>query len=65
MNIGKSIKVALAKNEMKQTELAKKIGVTHTYMSAVSNRDTCTGDMLAKLSEAFNMSASEFIALGE
>jgi len=34
-------------------------------MSRISNQKHCTGEMLEKLSKAFDMSVSEFVALGE
>lgn len=65
MNIGKSIKVALAKKGMRSSELATTLGVTAPTVSVMSSRETCTGQMLLKLSSVFSMKVSEFVALGE
>lgn len=65
MNVGKSIKVALAKKGMKSGQLASTLGVTAATVSVMSSRDTCTGQMLIKLSTTFGMKVSEFVALGE
>lgn len=65
MNVGKSIKVALAKREMRSGDLAKILGVTPQTVSTMSSRSTCTGQMLIRLAQSFDMKVSEFVALGE
>lgn len=65
MNIGKSIKVALAKNGMRGKELAEKLGVTQSTVSLMTSRETATGSMLKHLADVFEMSVSEFVKLGE
>lgn len=65
MNVGKSIKVALAKREMRSGDLAKILGVTPQTVSNMSSRATCTGQMLIHLAQSFDMKVSEFVALGE
>jgi plasmid maintenance system antidote protein VapI len=65
MNIGKSIKVALSKKGIKRYELAQMLGVTAPTVSVMIGRETCTGEMIKRLSEALQMKASELIALGE
>ena len=65
MNVGKSIKVALAKREMRSGDLAKILGVTPQTVSTMSGRATCTGQMLIHLAQSFDMKVSEFVALGE
>lgn len=65
MNIGKSIKIALAKKGMKSKDLAEKLGVTGPTVSTMTTRPTASGQMLTKLAESFDMSVSEFVALGE
>lgn len=65
MNVGKSIKVALAKREMRSGDLAKILGVTPQTVSTMSSRVTCTGQMLIHLAQSFDMKVSEFVALGE
>lgn len=65
MNIGKSIKVAMAKKGMRGKELAEKLGVTPSSVSIMSSRKTASSTMLNKLCEAFDMPASDFVKLGE
>lgn len=65
MNIGKSIKVALAKKGMKSKDLAKILGVTGPTVSTMTTRTTASGQMLSRLAEAFDMPVSDFVALGE
>lgn len=65
MHIGKSIKVALAKKGMKSKDLAEKLGVTGPTVSTMTTRPTASGQMLSRLAECFEMTVSEFVALGE
>lgn len=65
MNVGKSIKVALAQKCMSQAELAKRMGLTHTWVSALANKPKASTATLEALSAQFDMKVSEFLALGE
>ena len=65
MNVGKSIKVALAKRGWKQNQLAAMLGVAPSSLSAIANQRSCTGQTLQKIADAFEMPVSEFVALGE
>ena len=65
MNIGKSIRKALIDKEMKQSELAQKIGISPSGMSQLCFREHCTKSTLDALCEALEMKSSELIALGE
>jgi len=65
MNVGKSIKQCLLNNEMKGQELAEKLCASPQYVSKISNRKYCTGELIERLSKIFDLKASEFIALGE
>lgn len=65
MNIGKSIKVALALRSKRSKDLAKALGVTNPTVSTMCTRETASGQMLIKLATAFDMKVSEFVALGE
>lgn len=66
MNIRKSIKIALIKKDKPAKWLAEQLGVTPQYLSKLQkhghtpNTSTCE-----KLASIFDMSVSEFIALGE
>lgn len=65
MNVGKSIKVALAKKEMNQQDLAEKMDVTKPYVSQLAGKAHAGMGTVVILAAAFGMSVSEFIALGE
>ncbi len=65
MNIGKSIKIAVAKNDMKHSDLATKLGISSSYLSQMIKKTSCSESMLNRLSGVFSMKASEFNALGE
>lgn len=65
MNVGKSIKIALAQCEKDQIWLAGKMGTTRQQISNWA----CTGRMrqerLEELASVFSLSVSAFISLGE
>ena len=65
MNISKSINIALAEREILKKELAEGIGVTPVAISNICSSRTCSGKMLIKLADFFDMKVSEFVALGE
>lgn len=65
MNFRRSLKLALAQRDMTQKALAKKLGIRETSMSQLAAQTSCTGATLQKISEAFDMKVSEFVALGE
>lgn len=65
MNIGKSIRVALAQKDMTKTDLAAKLGIHLTGISQFSNRECVKSETIQKLANVFEMKVSEFVALGE
>jgi len=65
MNTGKSIEIMLIRKGWSKGELAQKLGVSRTTISTLCGNKTCGGSMLKKLSDVFEMSVSEFIAVGE
>lgn len=65
MNVGKSIRVALAKKGMTHKQLAEQLGMRQTSLSQLAAQTSCTGATIEKLANAFEMKASEFVALGE
>ena len=65
MDISKSIQHCLDDTGIKKLKLAEKLGVSQQTVSTLMKSEKCTGDMLNKLAEAFNMPVSEFVALGE
>ena len=65
MDIGKSITIALRDKRMKKKELAMKLHVTPATVSTLCKNTECSGRMIKRLCQVFDMTASEFIALGE
>jgi plasmid maintenance system antidote protein VapI len=66
MNIGKSIKVACAMNDLNQQELSENSGIsTVTISHLVTGKNECTQNTLKTLAKTFEMPVSEFVALGE
>lgn len=65
MNFRRSLKLALAQRDMTQKALAEQLGMRETSMSQLAAQTSCTGATLQKISDAFEMKVSEFIALGE
>lgn len=65
INLGKSIKVALAQNEMKRTELAETMEVSKQQVSNWIRSGTMNLSTLVTICAVLNMPVSEFIALGE
>lgn len=65
MNVGKSIKVALAQKGMSQAELAKRMGLTHTWVSALANKPKASTATIEALASQFDMKVSDFVRLGE
>lgn len=65
MNVGKSIKVALAKKEMTQQDLAAKMAVSRPYVSQLAGKEHAGMGTVVLLACAFDMKVSEFVALGE
>lgn len=65
MDIGKSIRLALAHKNMSKTALASALGCKLPSVTQLCSRDIVKSDMIQKLSDVFGMKASDFIKLGE
>jgi|3_EtaG_2_1085321.scaffolds.fasta_scaffold61307_4 plasmid maintenance system antidote protein VapI len=65
MNIGKTVKTALLLKDKDVPWLAKKLGVTRGRADKISAASTVNSKTISRLADAFDMSESEFIALGE
>ena len=66
MNVSKSIKVACAKKEINQLELAKLSGMSEaTISNLVGGKTQCKQRTLENFAKVFDMPVSEFVALGE
>jgi transcriptional regulator with XRE-family HTH domain len=65
MNVGKSIKVALAKRGVTQVDMAKKMGCGRVWLSRLANSRSASMNTVEELAAAFDMKVSEFVALGE
>lgn len=65
MNVGKSLKIALAMKGIKQSDLAAKVGMTTVWISRLANSEKAGMGSVEMLSKALDMKVSEFLALGE
>jgi transcriptional regulator with XRE-family HTH domain len=65
MNIGKSIRKALIDRDMRQNQLAAKMGVGVRWMSRMANSRVASMQTVEALANQFDMTVSEFIKLGE
>lgn len=66
MNIGKSIKVALAKKEITAIQLANKSGIPYSSIrNYINNRTAPCSDRIYEIAKALDVKSSELIALGE
>jgi DNA-binding Xre family transcriptional regulator len=65
MNVGRSLRVALAKKDMNQKDLAEKLDVSGAYVNKLANSKSAGMGAVQKLSEFFDMQVSEFLKLGE
>lgn len=65
MNIGRSIRVAIAKNDLNQTRLAERMGVSRAYISKLCCSQHVSMAAARRIADEFGMKLSDFIALGE
>lgn len=65
MNIGKSVRVAMAKRDIKPKELAERMSASRQYIGQLMKAEAVGVGTLSKLCEVFGMKVSEFVALGE
>ena len=65
MNLKKSIKQACLNENIKQVELADRLGIKPQQLSAIMSRGSTSIAMLASIASELKMKVSEFIALGE
>jgi len=65
MDLGKSLRIALAKDGTSQITLANDLDVTKQVISLWVRSGNITRDNIRVLAKYFNMKVSEFIALGE
>jgi DNA-binding Xre family transcriptional regulator len=65
MDIGKSMRVAMAMRGMRGNQLAEQLHVTAPTVSVMLSRRTCSGQTLQDLADIFGMKVSDFVKLGE
>jgi plasmid maintenance system antidote protein VapI len=65
VNVGKSIKVAMAMRDMNPAILAERLVVSRQYVSNLIHSKQIGIGTISKLSDVFNMKVSDFLALGE
>lgn len=66
MDLGKSLRLAIAHRNMKTKDIAVIAGVTPSYISMIANNKTTPSlSIIMKICEEMDYKLSEFIALGE
>lgn len=65
MNVGKSLKMALAKRGINQTQMAARLNCTVVWVNRIANSRSVSMSTVEGLCEALEMKVSEFLALGE
>lgn len=67
MNLGKSLRMAIAIHNVRHSAVAKAAGVSNGYISGIkSGKANPTSDIIERIAkDGFGMKVSEFIALGE
>lgn len=65
MNVGKSIKHALVKRGLNQTQLAAQMNCTRVWINQLANSRSASMSTVEQLAAALDMKVSDFLALGE
>ncbi len=65
MNIKRSLKIALAKQDMTQKALADSLGYTRQRLNGIQKQKNIRPETLKSIADIFGLKVSEFIALGE
>lgn len=65
VNVGRSAKMALARNNKTVLWLSQQLGVSHNRASTICNTASGNKKSIDRLADLFGMTAAEFIALGE
>ena len=65
MHLGRSLKVALARANMNQTQLAAKLRLSPRWVNKIANQPGGSMQTIQLLADAFSMKPSDFIKLGE
>ena len=65
MNLKKCINVARAMNDMSMADLAKECNMEASQLYQIRQSESCTSQMLERISRAVGMSVSDFVKIGE
>ncbi len=65
MNLGKSLKIVLAKEDKSQKWLAEQMGTSNAMVCKWCNKKTYSWETVFSICALFDYKVSEFIALGE
>jgi len=65
MDLGHSLKIALAKKNIKQKDFAERLKVSAQQVSKWINTGKISSTNLGSICEELNMQVSEFVSLGE
>lgn len=65
MNIGRSLRVALAKKDMTQKDLAAAMACSGAYINKLAKQEHAGMGAVKRLADYFGMQVSDFVKLGE
>jgi len=65
IDAGKSLKIAMLENDLTNSDLKIKLGLSDVTISRLKNNKLITGKNLVMLATFFDMKASDFLKLGE
>lgn len=65
ISTGKSLKIAMTLNDIDTQTIAKGLKKSPSVINNLRGKDSCSNETLELLAAFFDMSVSEFIALGE
>lgn len=65
MDLGKSIRIAIETNNITRAILADKLGCGRPNVTKMISTGQVRSETLKRLADAFEMSVSEFVKLGE
>lgn len=65
INVGLSLRVAIAKKDMKPSEFAKEYGWSRQRACAVLKQKSVSTELLQQLADHFGMTVGDFIKLGQ
>lgn len=65
IDVGRSIRIARARTGMSNRDIAERLGLHVVYVSKRANSPGATSEIIERFAALFDMTPSDFIALGE